>query len=79
MYSEYEVEDTLFCVPKNGLNLYGTTFSDMFSIPPLATDTGDETLESTEGSHELNPIILPVSKKAFWTFLCVLYPMYASG
>ena len=76
IYDEPQVEDVLFCVPKNGLNFPGTTLSDMFSIgPPPSTGESDEPPKLAEGSHEHNPIILPVSKKAFRSFLCVLYSL----
>ena len=56
-----------FCVPKVGLNRPGTTFADMFSLPVDQKDA--------EGSSEQNPIVLPVGKDDFKTFLCVLYSL----
>ncbi|KAF5312882.1 hypothetical protein D9619_003651 [Psilocybe cf. subviscida] len=62
-----KVESTLFNVPRQVLDVPGTTFADMFSIP-LA---GDKTLE---GQSKTNPIILDSSFSAhdFDAFLRML-------
>jgi len=52
-----------------GLNQPGTTFHDMFSLPPGAADR-----KEVEGSNEDNPIVLPVLNRDFQAFLQVLYP-----
>ena len=46
-----QVESTLFNVPRQVLDVPGTTFADMFTVPP-----GDD--KTIEGQSESNPIVL---------------------
>lgn len=68
-----KVENTLFCVPKSGLNVEGTVFETMFALPPPQENSGH-----LEGSTDKSPIILEgISKAHFRGFLRAIYRMYA--
>ncbi|KAF9477893.1 hypothetical protein BDN70DRAFT_79973 [Pholiota conissans] len=66
----FKVEDTLFRVPKRGLNVAGTPFETMFSLPP--SDSG-----CIDGSSDENPIVLEgseaITKANFRAFLGAIY------
>ncbi|KAF9470681.1 hypothetical protein BDN70DRAFT_662847 [Pholiota conissans] len=65
----FKVENKLFRVPKVGLNVEGTPFEAMFTLPQSTP---------VEGSTDKNPIILQgegITKANFRAFLRVLYPI----
>ncbi|KAF9050397.1 hypothetical protein BJ165DRAFT_1000570 [Panaeolus papilionaceus] len=62
-----KVEDTLFCVPKSGLNEPGTYFNKLFAGPWYGSER--------PGSSDDNPIVLEgVSKDHFQAFLKLIFP-----
>jgi len=64
----FEVENTLFRVPKNGFQVAGSFFETIFSLPQPEG-------EMIEGSDDICPLpLLGISKAHFRSFLRVLYP-----
>ncbi len=71
--SNNQVGNTLFKVPKTGLQVPGTIFEAMFSLPT------NETEEIVEGSGDDNPIHLHgIDENKFRAFLTLLYPSYVA-
>lgn len=67
-----QIEDSVFRVPRHGLEEQSEVFRDMFSMP-----TGHELEEESEqeGGSDENPIrIYGVDKQSFKDLLTVLYP-----
>lgn len=68
-----KVENTLFRVPKSGLDVEGTVFETMFTLPPSQENNG-----CREGSTDKNPITLnEISKAYFRGFLRSIYRLCA--
>ncbi|KAF5326748.1 hypothetical protein D9619_004411 [Psilocybe cf. subviscida] len=64
----FQVENELFCIPKKGLSVPGSTFEDMFALS-LTSGPG------VEGQSLANPIILPQTRASdFSALLTLLYP-----
>ncbi|KAF8959810.1 hypothetical protein BDZ97DRAFT_1666706 [Flammula alnicola] len=66
----FEVEGTLFRVPKNGFEVPGSFFETLFSLPgPGKNGT------HMEGTDDTCPIVIEgISKDHFRSFLSVMYP-----
>ncbi|KAF6755693.1 hypothetical protein DFP72DRAFT_784862, partial [Ephemerocybe angulata] len=68
----FKVEDTLFRVPRHGLENASDVFADMFRLP---TGVGGQTV--VEGQSDDNPIVLDGYKGSeFRSLLKILYPSY---
>ncbi|KAF9477883.1 hypothetical protein BDN70DRAFT_880651 [Pholiota conissans] len=66
----FKVEDTFFCVPKNGLDVEGTPFPEMFKEATTCTNV----LGEVKGSSDAYPIVInKTSKDSFRGFLRALY------
>jgi hypothetical protein len=64
----FQVENTLFRVPKNGFQVAGSFFETIFSLPQPEG-------EMVEGSDDICPLpLLGINKAHFRSFLRVLYP-----
>lgn len=69
----WQVENTLFKIPRNGFEQESEVFRDMFSLP-----SGED--ESLEGASDGNPIILEdVQAAAFRLLLQMMYPRCANS
>ncbi|KAF8190848.1 hypothetical protein BJ912DRAFT_314742 [Pholiota molesta] len=70
----FKVENTLFRVPRSGLDVEGTIFETMFTLPSPQENDG-----CREGSTDKNPIILnEISKVYFRGFLRSIYRFTAT-
>ncbi|KAF9050369.1 hypothetical protein BJ165DRAFT_1402098 [Panaeolus papilionaceus] len=68
-----KAEDTLFCVPKNGLMVVGIYFPKLFLKLEADAQSNPDTI--VPGTSDDNPIILEgVSKDHFRDFLRLIYP-----
>jgi len=67
----FQVENSLFKVPRHSFTQNSSIFRDMFSIPQSV----DGSSSPPEGSSDSNPVRLPVNKGDFRRLLEVLYPL----
>ncbi|KAF6755684.1 hypothetical protein DFP72DRAFT_964752 [Ephemerocybe angulata] len=71
----FKVEDTLFCVPRHGLEQASVVFADMFRMPTGTRETCVADAPYLEGTSDDSPIVLEGYKSSeFNSLLKFIYP-----